>query len=258
MALSTLLYEVSPDHVATITLNRPEVMNAFNQTMCEDFRTVWADVRDDDAVHAVVLRGAGERAFCAGLDRKRGYDQPSNVWNENNPVTWLLPKLNRVWKPIVCAVHGMAVGGSLYWINESDIVIASDDAQFCDAHVSIGTVSARCAIGFSRRIPYTEAMRIALMGSDERVSAKRAYEIGYVSELVPYKDLHARAHEIAALIAGKPPAVIQGTVKAVWESLDMPLTMAWRNAPNFSLVGNAAARTQTSTAPEGKRERRVR
>lgn len=259
MTYSTLLYEVSDDHVATITLNRPEAMNAFNQAMCEDFRDLWPRIRADDNVNAVVLRGAGERAFSAGLDRKRGYDQTTNVWDDDSPVNWLCPKLNRVWKPLICAPHGLVIGGALFWLNEADIIICSDDTIFADAHVSIGVVSARAGVGFLRRMPFAEAMRVALLGSDEYLSAQRAFEIGYITEIVVRQDLFDRAHELAALIAAKPAAAIQGTVKAMWESLDRPFSTSLRESPAYSLIGNPVAREQYEPpAPGTKKERKIR
>ncbi|MGE0387313.1 MAG: enoyl-CoA hydratase/isomerase family protein [Gammaproteobacteria bacterium] len=260
MDLDTLVYETGADHVATITLNRPAALNAFNHAMCEEFRRVWAAVRDDDDVHAVVLRGAGERGFSAGLDRKDPYRNKPNVWDEDGPLAWMLPKTSRVWKPVICAVHGIAVGGALYWVGESDIVICSDDAQFCDPHVSLGFASARIPGVFARRIPLAEAMRIALMGADEWLGARRAFEIGLVSEVVPRARLHERAHAIAAQIAAKPPAAVQATVRAVWDSLDQPLGVVSRNAGSYSLIANPIAARELAAAPPGtgSRERTVR
>ena len=132
----TILFETSDDHVATITLNRPDVLNAFDRTMCNEMRTAWRTVKDDPSVHAVVLRAAGDRAFCAGLDTKKSYGQPDDVWNHEDPGELLSPKWQQVWKPVVCAVHGICTAGAFYFLNEADIVIASDDATFFDSHVT--------------------------------------------------------------------------------------------------------------------------
>jgi enoyl-CoA hydratase/carnithine racemase len=238
MPYETILYEISDDHVATITLNRPEVLNAFNQKMCEEFKEVWSTIRADESVHAVVLRAAGERAFCTGVDRKSGIYHDPNIWNDEDPGLLLGPKRQRVWKPVVCAVHGMAAGGAFYWINESDIVICSEDATFFDPHVTYGLTAALEPIGLAHRIPLGEVLRIALMGLDERMTAKRALEIGLVSEVVPRDKLWTRAHEIAATIAAKPPAAVQGTVRAIWESLDMTRTTALNHGLSYTQLGN--------------------
>ncbi|MFJ9024127.1 enoyl-CoA hydratase/isomerase family protein [Streptomyces sp. NPDC102259] len=253
MELKTVLFEVT-DHVATITLNRPEVMNGFNQEMLEEFSSLWHTVKADDDVHVIVLRGAGERAFCTGMDVKEGIDRHPNVWSQTDPGEYLSPKLNQVWKPLVCAVHGMAAGGAFYWLNEADIVICSQDATFFDPHVSYGLTAALEPIGLARRIPLGEALRIALLGLDERVSATRAVQIGLVSEVVEREHLWGRADEIARIIAAKPPAAVQGTVRAVWESLDSTRTQALRTGLSYTQLGNPVGKAgiDRSAVPRGR------
>jgi enoyl-CoA hydratase/carnithine racemase len=226
------------DHVATITLNRPERMNAFDQNMLDDFAQFWAHVRDDDDIHVAIIRAAGDRAFCTGVDIRDTLVFPDNVWNHGDPGTSLGPKQNQVWKPVICAVHGMVAGGAFYWVNESDIVISADDATFFDPHVNYGRVSALEPIGLARRVPIGEALRWALIGLDERMSAARALTIGLVSELVPYPSLWDRARELALIIAAKPPAAIQGTVKAIWETLDVPRAAAQQIGLGYTQLGN--------------------
>jgi enoyl-CoA hydratase/carnithine racemase len=253
MELKTVLFEVT-DHVATITLNRPQAMNSFNQQMLEDFSLIWDTVKADDDVHVMVLRGAGERAFCTGMDVKEGIDRHPNVWSQTDPGEYLSPKLNQVWKPLVCAVHGMAAGGAFYWLNEADIVICSDDATFFDPHVSYGLTAALEPIGLARRIPLGEALRIALLGLDERMSAARALQIGLVGEVLPGGQLWERADEIARIIAAKPPAAIQGTVRAIWESLDATRTQALRTGLSYTQIGNPIGKAEVdrSAVPRGR------
>lgn len=226
------------DHVATITLNRPRQLNAFNRTMCDEMTEVWRLVKADDSVHAVVLRAAGDRAFSAGLDIKTPYGQPENIWNHEDPGEALSPKWQKMWKPVVCAVQGMCTAGAFYFVNESDVVICSSDATFFDSHVSAGLVCALEPIGLMRRIGLGETLRIALMGNDERVSADTALRIGLVSEVVAAEDLWSRAHQIAATIAAKPPSATQGTVKAIWESLDKPYRAAMEQGLIYTRLGN--------------------
>lgn len=226
------------DHVATVTLNRPERLNAFNQKMIEEFSDLWRRVRTDDDIHVVVLRAAGDRAFCTGVDVQEGIDIAPNVWSQEDPGAHLGPRANRVWKPVICAVHGMVAGGAFYWLNESDIVISSDDATFFDPHVNYGLTSALEPIGLARRIPLGEVLRWALLGLDERMSAQRALQIGLVSELLPQAQLWERADQLARIIATKPPAAIQGTVRAIWESLDLPRSIAQQNGLAYTQLGN--------------------
>ncbi|MER6081751.1 enoyl-CoA hydratase/isomerase family protein [Streptomyces sp. NPDC001833] len=253
MELETVLFEVT-DHVATVTLNRPEAMNGFNQRMLEEFTFLWDTVRNDDDVRVVVLRGAGDRAFCTGMDVKEGIDRHPNVWSQTDPGEYLSPKLNQVWKPLVCAVHGMAAGGAFYWLNEADILICSEDATFFDPHVSYGLTAALEPIGLARRVPLGEALRIALLGLDERVSAARALQIGLVSEVLPREDLWDRADDIARIIAAKPPAAVQGTVRAIWESLDSTRTQALRTGLSYTQLGNPIGKAEIDRAavPRGR------
>ena len=126
----TIQLDVAPeDKVATITLNRPERLNAFDRRMCEEMARAWRLVKLDDDVHAIVLRAAGTRAFSAGLDIKSSYGQPNSVWHHEDPGELLSPKWQKMWKPVVCAVQGMCTAGGFYFVNESDVVICSSDAR---------------------------------------------------------------------------------------------------------------------------------
>jgi enoyl-CoA hydratase/carnithine racemase len=240
----TILYETSPDHVATITLNRPQALNAFDRQMCEEMRVAWRTVKDDPNVHAVVLRAAGDVAFCAGLDIKKPYGQPDDVWNHEDPGELLSPKWQKVWKPVVCAVHGMCTAGGLYFVNEADVVICSDEATFFDSHVTYGMVSALEPVGLMRRVGLGDTLRMALSGNDERVSARTALQIRLVTEIVDRADLWPRAHELAAMIARKPTAATQGTVRAIWESLDRPYRAAMEQGLIYTRLGNPIGMAQ--------------
>jgi enoyl-CoA hydratase/carnithine racemase len=235
----TVLLDVDElTHVATITLNRPERLNAFNRTMCEEMARLWRLVKLDDRINAVVLRASGDRAFCAGLDVTSAYGQPSNVWNHEDPGELLSPKWQKMWKPVVCAVHGMCTAGAFYFVNESDVVICSTDATFFDSHVSAGLVSALEPVGLMRRIGLGETLRMALTGNDERVGAQSALRIGLVSEVVAGNELWTRADEIATMIAAHPTSATQGTVKAIWESLDKPYRAALDQGLIYTRLGN--------------------
>ncbi len=244
----TILVEKSPDRVCTVTINRPDKLNSFNGTMCTEFQTLWAQIAEDDEISAVVLRAAPCRAFSTGMDvwNPGDYLGSQKLWNKRDPGERLGPKHNRCWKPVVTAVSGMCAGGAFYWLNESDIVICSDDAEFFDPHVTYGMTAALEPIGMRWKTALPEVLRMALMGNDERIGAATALRISLVTEVVAPPQLWARAHEIAATIADKPSVATQGTVRAVWESLDMTRTAGLSTALKYCLMGNEAGRKEVS------------
>ena len=225
----TLLYE-ERDGVAIVTLNRPEVLNAFNRQMQEELRGLWRSLRTNDDVRAVVWTGSGDKAFCSGIDRKESIEdgylprqkdkspagRGSTAFVTIDPGQDLNPKANDLWKPVIAAVNGMACGGALYMLGEADIIIAAEHSTFFDPHVSYGMVAGFEPTHLLQKLPLGETLRIALMGVHERMSAARAYQLGLVSEVVPSDDLMERAMWIASRIASAPALAVQGTVRAIW------------------------------------------
>jgi enoyl-CoA hydratase/carnithine racemase len=231
----TLLYE-ERDGVAVVTLNRPEVLNAFNLTMQRELREVWQSLRVNEDVRAVILTGAGDRAFCSGIDRDeaigRGYlegadaaDRSGRVGGSpfiyNDPGSNINPKQNDMWKPVVAAVNGMACGGAFYMLGEVDIIIAAEHATFFDPHVTYGMVAGFEPTHLLQKLPLGETLRLALLGAHERMSAQRAYQLGLVSEVVPADELMERAMWVASTIASAPPLAIQGTLRAIWMAQEL-------------------------------------
>ncbi|MFW3895189.1 enoyl-CoA hydratase/isomerase family protein [Pseudomonas bharatica] len=248
-------FDVGDDHVATITLNRADKLNAINAEMMLEIKRLWQVVRDDDHIHAVVFRADGNRAFSTGLDRVQGFNYPDNIWNKPDPGESLDPKHHKVWKPVICAVSGMCAGGAFYVVGGADIVIASEDATFFDPHVDFGLVAALEPISMARRMPLGEILRVSLMGVEERMSAQRAHQIGLVSELVPHDALHERARQVAAIIAAKPSVSTQGTVRAIWESLDSGRTQAMARGLSYTQLGNPIGISQIENMLQsGKRK----
>jgi enoyl-CoA hydratase/carnithine racemase len=241
MERETILFDVA-DNVATITLNRPDSLNSFDEAMARDVSWAWETVRDTDDIHCAVLQANGDRAFSTGIDVKAGGDWFTfdNVWNSFDPGMALAPKFrHRVWKPVVTAVHGLCAGGAQYFLNESDIIICSDDAVFFDPHANVGIVSALEPIGMLHRgVPLGDVLRWALMGSEERITAQTALRIGLVTEVVSRDGLRDRAREIALSIAQRDPKAMQGTVRAIWESLEIPRPTAIHNGISYTQIGN--------------------
>jgi enoyl-CoA hydratase/carnithine racemase len=241
MELTTITFEVA-DHIATITLDRPDALNSFTDAMAAELTWAWETVRDTDDIHVVVLQANGDRAFSTGADVTGGaqFFFTSSAWNDFDPGEALSPKLrHRVWKPVVAAVHGMCAGGGQYFINEADIIICSDDATFFDPHANVGIVSALEPIGMLHRgMPLGDVLRWALMGNEERITAATALRLGLVTEVVARDALRDRAREIAASIAARNPKAIQGSVRAIWESLDRTRTTSLMTGIAYTQIGN--------------------
>lgn len=255
--LTTVIAELK-EHVLTITLNRPDRLNSFNDAMRAEFRALWRFADDEDDVHVIVLQANGDRAFCTGVDVREGTFLADNPFSRQDPGVDLSPKQNGCWKPLICAVHGLVAGGALYWLNEADIIISSDDAEFFDPHVSYGLVAALEPMGLAHRIPIGEVLRMVLLGLDERMSAERAREIGFVTELLPRARLWDRAQELATRVAAKPPAAVQGSIRAIWESRDTGRSHALATGMAYTVIGNPIGQGQVARSDVPTREYEVR
>ena len=245
------------DHVATVTLNRPERLNSFTEQMADELAKVWARVRDDDDIHVAVLQANGDRAFCTGIDVIEGtWWTHKQIFNQEDPGELLGPKAHRVWKPVIAALHGIVAGGAMYFVNECDFSICSETATFFDPHANAGIVSALEPMGMrALGVPYGEVMRWALLGSEERMTAQTALRIGLVTEIVPDEQLRSRANELACEIAARQPSGVQGTVRAMWEARDLPPTTAARHGKFYTDLGNAGADKNSLTNKKPPRTR---
>lgn len=245
---------VVTDHVATVTLNRPDQLNSFNETMAGEITEAWQRVREDDDIRVAVLQANGERAFCTGIDVSAGRwwgDEP--VFNQEDPGAFLGPRAHRVWKPVIAALHGMVAGGAMYFVNECDFAICAERTTFFDPHLNGGVVSALEPMGMlSLGIPYGDVMRWALLGSEERMTAATALRLGLVTEVVSDDELRARAAELAAEIASRRPQAVQGTVRAMWEARDLSPSLRQRHGLSYTHIGNDYANPTDSRANKRK------
>ncbi|NUP24960.1 MAG: enoyl-CoA hydratase/isomerase family protein [Streptomyces sp.] len=244
--------------VAVVTLDRPERLNAIDLTMRDELVAAWRELRFDDTVRAVVLTGGGQRAFCTGLDREAVVPQPNSPYMQDDPLLRVGPKSNDLWKPVVAAVTGMACGGAFYLLGEADFLVADPTATFFDPHTTYGMVSAYESMLMALRMPYGEAARTALMGSAERMSARRALEIGLVSELTDPGGALEAAVGCATVIAGYPTEAVQGTVRALWAAREAALDRAFAQAPHLIALGNLPDERQGELFRARGREYRVR
>lgn len=234
----TVRFDVQ-DRVATITLNRPDRKNAMNQQLKDELRACWQRVKADTDIWVAIVTGAGS-AFSSGADVESlasgGFTKPDR-WRELALIEGIVelptPRRLRVHKPVIAAVNGVAAGFSLDLVTEADIPIASDQAYFVDPHVSIGYVSSHEMVNMARRVPVAVALRMALLGSRERMSAQRAYEVGLVTEVVPHEKLMDRARELAEMILTNSPLAVWGTKMGILQGLGLPIPQAEEIATHY-------------------------
>jgi enoyl-CoA hydratase/carnithine racemase len=211
--------------VGWILNDRPDRLNAYDDRMRAEFRAAYLQHEADPEV-LVLVHGANGRAFQVGVDvadlaagDAAGRYEREVAEFDLGLTGWHLG----VTKPVVVAVNGVCAGGGLHWVADGDVVIAASDATFVDPHVSMGLVSAIEAVGLARRAPFEAVMRMSLLGSQERIGAQRALQLGLVSEVVdPPGDLHDRAQAIAELIASNDPLVVVEAKRRLWERQEAP------------------------------------
>ena len=274
----TLLYK-EEDGVAWVTLNRPDALNAFNFQMQHELKELWRGLRHHPSVRCVVLTGAGEKAFCVGIDRSElawgnpddekgklsaaGYPRPEGPWHFDDPGINIGPKTNDMWKPVIAAVNGMACGGAFYILGECDFIIAAEHATFFDPHTTFGMTAGFESIHMLQKMPLGEIMRVALLGAAERMSAARAHQIGLVTEVVPGDGLADAAGWCATTIASNPPTAVQGTVRAIWMGKELSRTQALDQAKILIIPGSdpsdlSAGQEAFNTGQRKKEKPRIR
>lgn len=210
---ATVLTEEIGDGICLVTFNRPDRLNALSAEMMSELDDTWARLAALPDLRCIVVTGNG-RGFCSGADAGFLSDERAprgpGIWGELSFVPG-----HRVDVPVVAAVNGVCAGGGLHFVADADIVIAATSATFLDPHVSIGQVSGIEPPSLALRLPYAVIARMALMGTAERLSAQRAYELGLVTELTDDDQLVPRALEIATAVAAGSPAAVRATRRAL-------------------------------------------
>ncbi|MBI4642116.1 MAG: enoyl-CoA hydratase/isomerase family protein [Candidatus Tectomicrobia bacterium] len=230
MAYEFIRYE-KKDHIAYITINRPEVMNALHPPANEELSDAWTDFGRDDDSWVAILTGAGDRAFSAGNDLKYTAAQSAQGGGRTQPRRPIIGGFggltNRfdIWKPIIAAVNGYALGGGLETAMACDIIIAAEHAQFGLPEPRRGLVASAGGVQrLPRQIPLKVAMGMILTGKP--ITAQRAYELGLVNEVVPLKDLIPAAERWAQEIMECAPLSVQASKQASMIGLDLPIEHA--------------------------------
>lgn len=218
----SLLFELD-GAVAILTLNRPAEGNAMTPEMLVGLEEAWARIEADAEIRVAIITGAGERHFCTGASVSKLEVGVGTLQNKPNAaVNRFSPRMCHVSKPVICAVNGLANGGGLHFVADSDIVIASQKAAFMDTHVSVGQVSGLESIGIARRAGLGAALLLGLAGKAYRMPAERAYQLGMVDLLeADAAATIARAKELAQAIAANSPQAMALTKRAIWGSTEM-------------------------------------
>ena len=241
-SLETLRVE-QRDAVLWVRLDRPDKYHAFNKVMCDELSALWRAMRTDDSVRSIVLSATGDKAFCTGIDRdfvpsEDGAAYDFSPYTYDDPGKLLGPKSNDLWKPVVCAVNGMACGGAFYFLGEVDILLAAEHATFFDPHVTYGMPAVyEPLLMLHRGVPFGEILRMTLLGNHERLSAQRALEIGLVSEVCPSAELDDRASWVAEAIASAPAGPMQATLRTLWAGRELSRQQALELGNTFLNLG---------------------
>jgi enoyl-CoA hydratase len=220
------------DAVLVITINRPEVRNALDAETMAGIGEALVAAETDDSVGAVVLTGAGDRSFCAGMDL-RAFAAGGEMIDKSRPGLEVFT--DRVYpKPIICAAAGTAVAGGFELLLACDLAVVADHAKFGLPEVKRGLVAAGGGTRLPRRIPLALALELALTG--EIVSAQRVFELGLVNRVVPGADVLDEAIALATTIAENGPLALRITKQLmVTEAAGMSAAqIAEASAPAFA------------------------
>ncbi|MGE8688078.1 MAG: enoyl-CoA hydratase/isomerase family protein [Achromobacter sp.] len=243
------------DHVATLTLNRPEAMNSIDPEMRNQLHAAWKRIKEDDDIRVAILTGAGDKAFCTGSDLKKTMPPKESFAELTFGRAYsdhLLEGLDTD-KPLICAINGYAMGGGMELALACDIRVASDNAVFALSEVRIGSIP---GAGGTQRLPRaigaSNAMLMLLTG--DRVDAAEALRTGLVSKVVSREELLPTAREIALRIAQNAPLSVRSIKRLVTSGADMPLPAALDNERYvFGLLRDTEDRIEGRRAFQEKR-----
>ena len=222
MAYEAIRYELA-DGVATITLNRPNVHNAMNDTMRAELTACFTELAQSTDARAIVVTGAGERAFSAGADiREFVAPQVPVKYRDARRRVDFRAAMDRCGQPIIAAINGFALGGGLELALACDIRIAGEDAQLGLTEVNLAIIPGG---GGTQRLPRLvgrgKALEMILTGA--RVDAREALRIGLVERVVPTAEVHTSAQALAKMLAERAPVAMRYAKEAVVKGLGMSL-----------------------------------
>ncbi|GAB5533781.1 MAG: enoyl-CoA hydratase-related protein [Rubricoccaceae bacterium] len=234
----TLLTDTDADGVMTLTLHRPDALNALSQQLVGELAKAFRHARGDENVRGVVLTGSGEKAFAAGADISEFADmEPLQAHRFALRGQSVFNQIESMGKPVVAAVNGYALGGGCELAMACHLRVASEAAQFGQPEINLGLIA---GYGGTQRLPRLVGRGIAteMLLTGDRVKAQRAYEIGLVNRVVPADELIETARQLVLTIASKAPVAVAMTLQAV-RAADLP--MAQGLAHEAALFAQCAA-----------------
>jgi enoyl-CoA hydratase len=230
--MPALLFEVR-NHIAYMTLNRPQVHNSINPELMVQLAEAWERVNADDDIRIAIVTGAGDKAFCAGADLGRliplttGARQPEDEWDQkilanNHYAGTSLLRGYDVYKPIIGAVNGFCIAGGMELMLATDIRVAAEHSSFGLQEVKWALLPAGGSLPrLPRQMPFCEAMEILLTGN--RIEAEKAWRLGLINYVVPAAHVMTKAEELATTIAANGPLAVRKIKEAVLRCSGRPL-----------------------------------
>lgn len=207
--------------VAILTFNRPKVLNALNTQTLTDLSNALEAFKADDSVRAIILTGAGEKAFVAGADiNELAVQTPIQGKEHARRGQLIFDAIENLGKPVICAVNGFALGGGCEMAMACTLRLAADTARFGQPEINLGIIPGYAG---SQRLPRLVGKGIALeiMLTGDMVSAARAYEIGLVNKVVPATELMTEAKKLAHTLASKAPIAVRYIIEVTNKGLEM-------------------------------------
>ena len=207
-------------HVVTITLNRPEVLNAMHPAGHRELARAFDDYAADPELRVAIVTGAGDRAFCVGTDLKT----LAATGDHQKPSTGFAGITHRfdLWKPVIAAVNGLCLGGGVEILAACDLAIAADDAEFglSEPRVGLAALGGGALQRLARELPMKEAMWLVLRA--QRIGAEEARRIGLVNKVVPRAELMIQARALADELLACAPLALQASKQVMLQSLEEP------------------------------------
>jgi enoyl-CoA hydratase/carnithine racemase len=230
-----VLHEIA-DGVATVTLNRPDVLNAMNQALREELTQAFTTLAADEAVRVIVVTGAGERAFSVGADIREFVAPQTPVrYREQRRRVDFRQVMDRCPQPIIAAIRGYALGGGLELALACDIRVAGDDSQLGLTEINLAIIPGG---GGTQRLPRVlgrgKALELILTG--QRIDAAEALRLGLVERVVPAAEVRAQAAMLARQLADKAPVALRFAKEAVVKGLELPLAEGLRLEHDLSAL----------------------